>query len=398
MVISALVFLLILSVLVLIHEAGHYFTAKKFGIKVEEFGFGFPLTPAIWQKKVGETVYSFYPLLIGGFVKLYGEDEAGAGRVEAAKEEKKPSKKDLERAFFSKPLWQRSVVIVAGVVMNTLLAIVIFYVYMFLANFQAQVPKLPQVTDKTYTFIGVNQFDENQVLITDVAKGSPADSLGITPGSIVTSVNGAPVTSLKQFSDTVKNNAGTETSFTWTSIESQEEKEGTATPRVNPPADEGSLGVALYENAAITLKYETPTQQALSGIVHPINLMGYQFFMLGNLINQSVEEKDATPVTNNVSGPLGILYIVNIIVDFPDLKEAVLQLLNLAGLLSLSLAFFNILPIPGLDGGRFAFILFESITGRKIDPKVEGYIHGAGMVLLLGLLLLVTIKDIKMFF
>src|SRR6266700_2448569 len=103
MLVTIIVFLLILSVLVLIHEAGHYFMAKRFGIKVEEFGFGFPLTPAIWQKKIGETVYSFYPVLIGGFVKLYGEDEAGSGRI-AVKKETKEQKEDEHRAFYARPL------------------------------------------------------------------------------------------------------------------------------------------------------------------------------------------------------------------------------------------------------------------------------------------------------
>src|SRR6185437_12663829 len=106
MLITIVVFLLILSVLVLIHEAGHYFMAKKFGIKVEEFGFGFPLTPALWQKKKGETIYSFYPVLIGGFVKLYGEDEAGGGRLDGGSGNK-VKKEDEHRAFYSRPLWQR---------------------------------------------------------------------------------------------------------------------------------------------------------------------------------------------------------------------------------------------------------------------------------------------------
>src|SRR6266702_5835304 len=97
MLLTLVAFLLILSVLVLIHEAGHYFVAKKFGIKVEEFGFGFPLTPALWQKKIGETVYSFYPVLIGGFVKLYGEDEAGGGKI-SVKKETKEQKEDEHRA------------------------------------------------------------------------------------------------------------------------------------------------------------------------------------------------------------------------------------------------------------------------------------------------------------
>src|SRR5215213_8888688 len=129
MFVTALVFLLILSILVLIHEAGHYFAAKRLGIKVEEFGFGLPLTKSLFSIKRGETVYSFYPALIGGFVKLYGEDEAGAGRIELPKSEL-PTK-DKHRAFYARSIGQRTLVIVAGVVMNALLAVVLYYSFLF---------------------------------------------------------------------------------------------------------------------------------------------------------------------------------------------------------------------------------------------------------------------------
>src|SRR2546430_12793425 len=108
MILTALVFLLILSVLVLIHEAGHYFVAKKFGIKVEEFGFGLP--PRLWGKKIGETIYSINWLPIGGFVKLFGEDEAGSGKISLKSSQ--PKTGNLKRAFFARPVWQRALVVV----------------------------------------------------------------------------------------------------------------------------------------------------------------------------------------------------------------------------------------------------------------------------------------------
>ena len=126
MIITIIVFLLILSVLVLIHEGGHFFMAKKFGIKVEEFGFGFP--PRIFGIKKGETIYSLNWLPIGGFVKLYGEDDAGAGKIDLGT--KKELDKDLDRTFFAKSAWQRAAVIFAGVVMNALLAAIIFYTFL----------------------------------------------------------------------------------------------------------------------------------------------------------------------------------------------------------------------------------------------------------------------------
>src|SRR6266567_5407929 len=183
MLVTIIVFLLILSVLVLIHEAGHYFVAKKFGIKVEEFGFGFPLTPAIWQKKIGETVYSFYPVLIGGFVKLYGEDDAGGGKISVSKDKESHSAeatrdKDEHRAFYTHPLWERITVVVAGVVMNTLLAVAIYYVFLAMGNFQTTLPLIGN-----HTFFGVDQTVTTQVVISEVEKNTPASNAGLTPFS-----------------------------------------------------------------------------------------------------------------------------------------------------------------------------------------------------------------------
>src|SRR5258708_11019529 len=110
-IITILVFILILSILVLIHEAGHFFVAKRLGVKVEEFGIGFP--PRVYGKKIGETIYSINLLPIGGFVKLYGEDDAGGGKVGIKKQESR-SKGSVQRAFFARPVWQRALIVVAG--------------------------------------------------------------------------------------------------------------------------------------------------------------------------------------------------------------------------------------------------------------------------------------------
>lgn len=395
MLLTLVVFLLILSVLVLIHEAGHYFVAKKFGIKVEEFGFGFPLTPPIWQKKIGETVYSFYPVLIGGFVKLYGEDDAGAGRIDLKKkkEESQAHKEDEKRAFYNRPLWQRTLVIVAGVVMNALLAAVIYYVFLFMGNFQTELPLIGQ-----HTFFGVNQQVKTQVMISEVSKNSPAAKAGLKPFSTIESLNGTKPTDLAVFSKTIKENIGKPVSIAWKDEKTGKRYQANITPRVNAPKNEGALGVAFFPLKTVQLSYDTPVQKIFSGFIHPANLMVYNFDALGYLIDVSVKEKNAGAISQGVSGPVGIGFVVGSIIQIPDFNERIMQLLNLTGLLSISLAFFNILPIPGLDGGRLFFIIIESIIGKKINPKVEGYIHAAGMIFLIALLLLVTVKDINQFF
>lgn len=387
MLLTALVFLLILSVLVLIHEAGHYFVAKKLGIKVEEFGFGLP--PRAWGKKVGETIYSLNWLPIGGFVKLYGEDEAGAGRISTGKEEHTSKTKDFHRSYIGRPIWQRAAVVVAGVVMNTLLAIAIYYVFMGISGFKTELPLIGN-----HNFFLVNQQKVTDVIISDVIKNSPADKAGMKTFSKVISVNGQPITDANDFATVIRENKGKQIVVVWEDVETHKRTTTTVVPRVNPPKNEGALGVAFFPMATVKLSYDTPEQKALSGIIHPANLMVYNFSVMSSLINVSVKEKTVAPISQGVSGPIGIFSLVGAIVDIPDAKERVLQILNLAGLLSISLAFFNILPIPGLDGGRLFFIIIEAIIGRKVNQKVEGYAHAVGMVLLIGLIILVSFKDL----
>lgn len=389
---TAFVFLIILSVLVLIHEAGHYFVAKKFGIKVEEFGFGLP--PRLWGKKVGETIYSLNWLPIGGFVKLYGEDEAGAGRIAPTKhQEEKKHSKDHNRAYYSRPIWQRAAVVIAGVVMNTLLAVGIYYIFMFISGFKTELPLIGN-----HNFFFVNQEKSSDVFISIVTKNSPAEKVGLTPLSRILTVNGQKIAGSKQFADIIRDNKGKEITIEWEDIATMKKSKATVVPRVNPPKDEGSLGVAFGEQAVVKLSYDTPVQKAFSGVVHPANLMVYNFAVLGTFIDISIREKNVEPLSQGVSGPVGIYKLVGDLVDIPDAKQRLLQLLNLAGLLSISLAFFNVLPIPGLDGGRLFFILIEAITGRKVNERVEGYAHAVGMILLIGLIILVTFKDIVQLF
>ncbi len=391
MLITIIVFLLILTVLVIIHEAGHYFTAKKFGIKVEEFGFGFPLTPPLWQKKKGETIYSFYPVLIGGFVKLYGEDEAGGGKISS--KEQKVDKADEKRAFYSHPIGQRITIVVAGVVMNALLAVVIYYVFLAMGNFQTQLPLIGN-----FHFFGVDQKVTTQVVVSEVEKNSPAEKAGITPFSTIKDLNGKPLVQLDAFAQEIKNYEGQPMTITWQDEKTNKTHTATVIPRLNPPKNEGALGVAFYPVNTVTLAYDTPLQKLFSGFVHPANLMAYNFAALGYLIHISFQEKSIAPVSEGVSGPVGIGYVVNSIIQIPNINERISQLLNLIGLLSISLAFFNILPIPGLDGGRLFFLLIEAVTHKKVDPKIEGYIHSVGIAFLLLLLLLITIKDVNQFF
>lgn len=399
MLLTAIVFLFILSVLVLIHEAGHFFVAKKLGIKVEEFGFGLPLLPAIFQFKKGETVYSIYPALIGGFVKLYGEDEAGAGRIKVSDHHSSSGvkKNDEQRAFYSRSVLQRSSVVVAGVVMNTILAVAIYYMFMSFSNFRTELPVYPPGL-AVPKFVMVDQKVVKQIIISDVEKDSPAEKSKIKPLSTVLRVDGKEIFETRDFLKKVADKKGKELRLELKDLRSGNNYEVGIVPRVNPPKGHGALGISFFPSESVKMEYNSVEQKVLSGVSHPTNLMIYNFAALGELISVSMQKGNPELLSQGVSGPVGIFNVVGAVVEIPDLKERVLQLLNLAGILSISLAVFNVLPIPGLDGGRLFFIILEGVFGLKLKPKTEGYINAVGMAFLITLILVITYKDVVQLF
>jgi regulator of sigma E protease len=357
MLVTIIVFLLILSVLVLVHEAGHFFSAKFFGIKVEEFGFGLP--PRAFGKKFGETIYSINWLPIGGFVKLYGEDEAGSGSVKVSQKE---IKGDLSRAFFARPVWQRFIVVFAGVFMNFVLAVTIISVL--------------------FSAVGV-PIPGNKVTVDAIVKGSPADKSGLKVGDWVLTINGTSITSTTQLITITKQHLGEKLE-----LKVKNQKLGTETlsitPRKKYPSNEGAMGVAISQNSTIK-KYpwfQAPfvgTKEALSetgAIANGLVMIVVQIFTKGS-------------VPSDVAGPVGIAELTGTVVGIGPAA-----VLSFVSLLSLNLAIINVLPIPALDGGRLLFILIEGIFRKKVNQKIEGYAHAIGMAILLILIALITLHDL----
>lgn len=355
MLLTIFVFLVILTVLVLIHELGHFLTAKKFGIKVEEFGLGFP--PRVFGKKIGETLYSINALPIGGFVKLYGEDDAGGGKVSKSKN----VAKDLDRAFFTKPIWQRIIVVTAGVAMNFFLAVII----------------------ATYLFTSQGLPKDNQnVLITQVVKNTPAEAAGIIAGDAIVSIDGKTVANPAELIAAAKSKMGSEVTLIVKRGDSEIPVK--ITPRVNPPEGEGSMGIGVEQNITFQ-KYPFPqslyygTKQALQDSV--LVVTGFLDMI------KTIFTKQTIPA--GVAGPVGMAQLTGEFVKIgPD------AVLSLVYMLSLSLAVLNILPIPALDGGRLFFILIELFTRRKVNAKYEAYAHMVGIVVLLTFLAFISYKDI----
>lgn len=399
-IITFIVFILVLSVLVLIHEAGHFFVAKKFGIKVEEFGFGLP--PRAFGVKRGETVYSINWLPIGGFVKLYGEDEAGSGTIKIKDQKAKiKNAKDKDRAFFAKSVGQRALVVVAGIVMNSLLAFLIFYLFLSVSSFTATIPLLSD-----HKFFGVNQknlnLNDTDLVVSVISPNSPAEKAGMKAPFRIISINQTNPKNISGAIDIINKNKGKKISIDWAEftykdgkIVNTKEHVSNVFPRANPPKNEGPMGIAFFPVAY--LNYETTGQKIFSGITHPVNLMIYNFDILSKLVGVAVKEKNPGPVGETVSGPVGIFSIFQGVLQIKDIKERISEALNLVGLLSISLAFFNVLPFPGLDGGRLFFILIEAVSGKKVPARIEGYAHAVGMAILIGLIILVTYQDLMRF-
>lgn len=368
-----IIFILTLLILVVIHELGHFFAAKKFNIKVLEFGFGIP--PRAWGKKIGETIWSLNWLPFGGFVRLLGEDESD------------PEVLDNKRSFASQAVWKKITVVVAGVAMNLLLAWVLFYIVLGVQGFKT---KLPLLSD--YQFTGVNQKVETAVVIGEVVADSPASQAGLKQGDRVVAVNGNQVVDSSKFVEEVKANAGKPVTLTISDLQDTKRREVSIVPRENPPAGQGALGVSLAGLETVNLSFDTPAQKIFAGPIYSYNLIGYSGKILGDTISYSFKEKDIAPVSNAVAGPIGITAVVQQILA---VENPLIPYLDFVAALSLNLAVVNILPFPGLDGGRLLFLVIEAVTRKKTHAVVEKYVHTVGLLVLLSLIILITISDIR---
>lgn len=356
---TAIAFIVILGILVFVHELGHFFVAKKNGVRVEEFGFGYP--PRIFGVKRGETVYSLNWIPFGGFVKIFGEDG----------EEKHNS-----HSFGSKKIWQRTLILLAGVTMNILLGVVLIsFGYMF---------GLPTAIDD------LQVAPNARVQIAGVAANSPAQLAGVKTGDFVMKIsNSQELVSVEKvitMQNFVNQNKGQE--IVMMLQRGQKNIEIKIVPRSTPPTDEGALGVALAR--VITVSY--PWYQAIyEGIITTASLVWAIIAALGYLIWQLISHGQA--VGGEVAGPVGIYSITG-----QAAQMGFVYLLQLTALLSINLAIVNALPFPALDGGRVLFLIIEKIKGSPVSQTIEKAVHTAGFAFLIVLMLLITIRDLTKIF
>jgi regulator of sigma E protease len=372
-----LIFIAILSILVLIHEFGHFIVAKKNGIKIEEFGVGIP--PRIFGKKIGGTIYSLNWLPFGGFVRMLGEDS----------EDEKALKN--HHSFMAKKPNQRALVLLAGVSMNLLLAVLLYYIFFTFNKFQTFY--IPLIFQHKFPFGKVETIGTT---VSGFLEGSSAKKSGVELGDAILKIDDTPVYSVLDVRNAVKGKVNTEVTLLLSDLKTPDNKT-THIVKTVPIVDEsGNTIIGVYLTDSVRIKYDKLAEKIFVGPVHAYNMLGYSTSSLYKLFKMSIESKDISPVSQTVSGPVGIYNVVGGILEYGGSK-VVLNLLDFMALVSLSLAFLNILPFPALDGGRLVFVIIEMIRGgKKLRPSLESKVHGFGMAVLLGILLIVTVKDIVM--
>jgi regulator of sigma E protease len=361
--------------LVLVHEWGHYIVARRNGVEVEEFGLFFPPRAKVLTKRNG-TEYTLNWLPLGGFVKLKGENDADT----------KPG------TFGAATTWVKTKIMLAGVAMNLVTAFVLLTILALIG--------MPKLIDNQFTVAGDTKIIQQDVLAGYVFEGSPADKAGIvrgdelktigkpsdnSPDSIQTQ-DDLPIITKKYAGEKVNIvyvRSGQEKTAT-TTLLSQKEVE--ASHKSNEP--KGYLGISPTEYTLQRSTWSAPV--AAAGLMKQFTLLTFQG--LGTAIG-SLFQGDAQKASEQVSGPVGIFVVMRDGSIF-----GIEFLLLIIAIISLSLAIMNALPIPALDGGRLFVLLVSRAIKKPLTKEIEEWIHGAGFLFLIGLIILITVVDVNRFF
>lgn len=356
-----LFFFAIIAALILSHELGHFLAAKKTGVKVEEFGFGFP--PRILKWKKGETTYSFNFFPIGGFVKILGEN----GEEDISDKEKKES-------FYFKSASVKAFIISAGILFNLLLAWALFS-----ASFAIGTKE--QISDEAdLKSLGAKTAE---IMIVSVNENGPAYASGLKTGDILLSLSSKNNSSFFLKTIDVQNfinlHRGEEIGITY--------KRGNTvsslkTELKDVEAKKGALGIAMVRLATIKASWYKAVFKGLKQTaLLTVEITFAIFYFFASLFKGTGFEQ--------VAGPIGIFNIVG-----ESVKFGLSYILQLSALLSINLAVINLLPFPALDGGRLLFIIIEKIKGAPINPKITNTVNSVGFAFLILLMIIITYKDI----
>lgn len=353
---TILIFIILLAILVFVHELGHFATAKRFGMKVEEFGFGFPPRAKKLFVKNG-TLYTLNWLPLGGFVKIKGE--SGDHREE-------------QDSFASKKPWQRFIVLVAGVTMNLVLAWALFTIGYSIG--------LPQVVDDN----NAKYMRDQKVQIIAIEPNSPAQVANLNVGDTILSIDENRLEEISLIQNYIGEKA--DQTVVLKVQRGNEFIEQEIVPQKLNDTDRAIMGVALVKTGIISY----PWYQALWEGVKTTVFTTWQIILaFGNMLKNLFINGS---LGADIAGPVGIAVLTGQVVNL-----GFIYILQFAALLSINLAIINILPIPALDGGRVLFLGIEKILRRPINQKIEAIVHNIGFMLLMLLVVVVTFRDIGRF-
>ncbi len=353
---TLLIFLAVLSLLVFIHEFGHFLTARLMGIKVEEFGFGFP--PRLWGWRRGQTIYSLNWIPVGGFVRLKGETGEASGEPDS---------------YLSQSVTRRGLIVISGVLMNFLLAFGLFTIGLMIG--------LPQTTDQLPAGARVR---DRQAAIGRVLPDSPAEKAGLKAGDLIMTIDDQSLVEIRTIQAYLSAVRKEEVRMNVRRL--GEEIRVAVKPEILSEIGKPGIGVGLFEVGIVSFPwYFAPVRGAQLTVSLTSEILRAFGHVFGRLVTSGELAVD-------VSGPVGIAVLTG--------RAAALgfaYLLQFAAILSLNLAIINFLPFPALDGGRFLFLILEKTCRRPVPRRVEMVIHQLGFALLLTLVIIVTYRDLARF-
>ncbi len=357
MFITLVIFILILGLLVFVHELGHFLIAKKNGVTVHEFAFGFKPRLIGWKR--GDTEYAINAIPLGGYVRMEGES----------------SDSGKKGSFAAKKPGQRFAVLIAGVVMNAILAWILLTATYIIGS---------EPLTKTFgEHAGVAT--PTSVLIAEVVPNSPADMAGLKEGDTVLSLNGEELTDPYAFVNLIKEKAGTEIALNI--VRDDTPATIKVTPRVDPPAGEGALGVVPgIRRGIVKIEwYKAPGVALLEvGSQMKGSLVGFGDFIKKLVVQQKVSE--------DVTGIIGVGAVTGVVREL-----GIGPLLQFIALISANLAILNLLPILPLDGGHILFIILEKLRGKPVEDKYKNGIALAGLAAILLIFVVVSYQDVLRF-
>ena len=385
MFVTIIVFLVVLSVLVLVHEFGHFITARFFKVGVEEFGLGFPPRAigvkrenSIWKlylgkkeiivnklgkilffwKKDSDTIYSINWIPLGGFVRIKGENG----------ESNEPD------SFVNKKVWQRFIIISAGVIMNFILAGVLLS-----AGYMVGLPKYGGDIPEGGTVIS------SRLQISEVMDGSAASITGLEVGDTVLTLDGQSFQSEELFRNYIKDN---NKEINLKLLRRGEEQSVEFSPQMVEGLDYPVLGIVVSESSVVRFGFFESFWQGfkMAGEWLARIIVAFYDFFKGLIVGNS-------DTSAELAGPVGVARITG---DAARLGFG--YLLQFTALLSLNLAVINFFPFPALDGGRALFLIIEAVKGKPVKREVETVIHNIGFIMLLALMAWATLSDVLKLF